>query len=221
MITNKCSPCIALLLRWSSIRAPKGCCYLMRRLCRLGSGLTAPFNRFAKSNVANAAIEFGLAMPILMLLALGGFEMTRFIIIQQKISKTVTTMGDLVARSPSLAASDITNMFNAVDHLMAPYQFGANGRVILSNVSNNGATVKVNWQRFGGGTYSAVSKIGAQNAVASLPAGFTLDVNEDTIVSEIYYNYRPLVAPNIIAAQVVYKVKYYKPRLGALTVINP
>ena len=179
-----------------------------------------PF-KFMKSTGGTALVEFALILPILLMLVLGAFEMTRYIIIQQKISKTVSTMGDLVARSPSLASADITNMYAAVPHLMEPYSIGAKQVVILTNVSNNGSATKVNWQRKGGGTYVANSKIGAVGATAKLPAGFTLAVNEDTIISEIYYSYQPIVAPNIVAAQVIYRAKYYKPRLGALTVINP
>lgn len=178
--------------------------------------------QFTKGRAANVTIEFAFALPVLILLAMGGFEMTRYIIIQQKLSKTVNTMGNLVARSPSLNESDITNMYAAVEHLMDPYPMGARGVVILSSVSNNGTNTRVRWQRKGGGTYSANSQIGnGANATASLPAGFTLDTNEDTIVSEIYYDYSPLVAPNVVASRVIYKVKFYKPRLGALTVINP
>ncbi len=211
-----------MVINFNCAQAPRKRAVALNGLAQSGQALLQRLGRQFMRNVrGNAAIELALAMPILLMLSLGGFEMTRYIIIQQKISKTVNTMGNLVARSPSLAEADMTNMFFAVDHLMDPYIMGANGTVILSDVSNNGATVKVNWQRKGGGTYIASSKIGVQGGVATLPAGFTLAVNEDTVISEIYYNYTPLVAPNIVAAKVIYKVKYYKPRLGALTVMNP
>jgi len=189
---------------------------------RLGThGITFNIRGFFKSTLGAAAVEFALAAPLLILLAVGGFEMTRYIIIQQKISKTANTMGNLVAQNQTISTSIMSSMWPAVDNLMEPYNSDANQVVIISDVGNNGTNTIVNWQVSGGGTYSGSSKIGTAGHNATLPTGFTLATNEDTIVTEMYYNFTPLVAPNIVAAQVLYKVKYYKPRLGALTVMNP
>jgi Flp pilus assembly protein TadG len=177
--------------------------------------------KFKSCRKAAAALEMALVMPLLILLSIGSFELIRYVLIQQKVSKTVTSMSDLVARSPSLSENDMTVMFTAVSHLMEPYAFGSNGRVIISSVSNNGTNVRVRWQRAGGGTLTAVSKIGTAGNTATLPAGFTLATNEDTIVSEVFYNFQPVVAPDVVGAQVMYKVKYNKPRFGALTTISP
>lgn len=173
-----------------------------------------------QSRQATAAVEFGLALPILMLLAMGGFEMTRYILIMQKLSKTVSTMADLVSRSQTISNTDLTNMYYAVSHLMEPYTFSSNGVVIISDISNNGTKNIVNWQVSGGGTFSATSKVGTSGGTATLPANFNLSVNEDTISSEIFYNYSPLIAPNIVAAKVIYEIKFYKPRLGTLTTLG-
>ena len=177
--------------------------------------------KFLRNNNAVAAVEMALAFPILLLLSLTGFEMTRYIIIQQKVSKTVASMSDLVARLPSVSESQITNIFTVTDDLMSPYTFTTNGRVIISSISNDGTTTKVDWQRFGGGTLSQVSKIGTQGNAPTLPVGFTLASGEETIVAEVYYSYSPLVIPTTLGQTLIYKVKYNKPRLGALTTVKP
>lgn len=179
------------------------------------------YRTFRKSKTGTAAIEMALLLPLLVLLSVSSFELIRYVLIQQKISKTVTSMSDLVARSPSLSENDMSVMFSAVEHLMEPYAFTTNGRVIISSVSNNGTNVRVRWQRFGGGTMTATSRVGTAGNTATLPTGFTLATNEDTIVAEIFYNFQPVVAPNTVAAQTIYKVKYNKPRFGALTAVNP
>ena len=75
-------------------------------------------------------------------------------------------------------------------------------------------------QRRGGGNKTTASRIGTQGGAATLPSGFTLATNENTIVAEIYYDYRPVVAPRIVAASTNYKVKFNMPRLGALDVLR-
>ena len=178
------------------------------------------FRRFIKSKSGSAVVELALAFPVLLLLGFGGFEMTRYILIQQKISKTVSSMSDLVARSPTIASTDLTAMYYAVPHLMEPYDNTSGTIVIISSVINYGSGPVVAWQSSGGGTKNAASKIGVQGGVATLPTGFTLATNENTIISEMYYDYMPVVAPKIMAGGTVYKVKFNMPRLGALDVLH-
>lgn len=178
------------------------------------------FKRFIRNNRGSAVVELALAFPVLLLLGFGSFEMTRYILIQQKISKTVSSMSDLVARSPSISNAEMTAMFQAVPHLMDPYNRADDMVVIISSVVNYGSGPVVAWQRRGGGNIATASRIGTQGNAATLPAGFTLSTNENTIVSEMYYNFRPVVAPNIVGATTNYKVKFNMPRLGALDVIK-
>lgn len=173
-----------------------------------------------KNNRASAAVELALALPILILLCFGGFELTRFILINQKISKTVSSMSDLVARSPSISATELTQMFNAVPHLMDPYNESSNMVVIISSVVNYGDGPEITWQQSGGGTKSATSNIGVAGGNATLPDGFTLATNENTIVAEIYYEFSPVIAPDIIAGGTLYKRRFNMPRLGSLETLN-
>lgn len=178
------------------------------------------FKKFVNNIRASAAVELALSFPILIMLCFGGFEMTRYILIQQKISKTVSSMSDLVARSPSISATELTQMFNAVTHLMEPYNDSGDILVIISSVVNYGAGPVVTWQQSGGGTKSAVSQIGVVGGSAVLPDGFTLATNENTIIAEMYYDFNPIVAPDIVATTTVYKRRFNMPRLGSLETLN-
>ena len=196
---------------YTSLRFSKNCAISLSLAC---------FGNFARNNRGNAVIELALALPVMLMLGFGGFEMTRYILIQQKISKTVSSMSDLVARSPSISNTEVTQMFNAVPHLMAPYYTPADAVVIISSVANYGSGPVITWQRSGGGTKATLSAIGTQGGAATLPAGFTLNTNENTIVAEIYYDYDPVVAPNILAASTLYKARFNMPRLGRLDTIK-
>ncbi|PIR33564.1 MAG: hypothetical protein COV36_02425 [Alphaproteobacteria bacterium CG11_big_fil_rev_8_21_14_0_20_44_7] len=177
-------------------------------------------SRFKSDNSGMMAVEFALLLPVLLILFLGGFEVTRYVLLQQKISKTTSSMSDLISRLPSVSEAEISNSFNAVQHLMEPYFQNSDIKVIISSVFNNGGDVEIYWQRCGGGTLSAASQIGDVGDVPVLPNGFTLDDGEEAIIAEVFYSFTPVIAPDFIAVNSVYKVRVTKPRLGALITIS-
>lgn len=104
--------------------------------------------------------------------------------------------------------------------MMQPYAFSVNGRVIVTSVAQTAASPAmptVRWQYCGGGTLSATSRIGTVNGNAAIPPQITLALNDDVIVAEIFYTYTPIFGNWIIGNTNLYKVAYYKPRLGALS----
>jgi Flp pilus assembly protein TadG len=178
------------------------------------------FKRFFLNNKALAAVEFALIVPVLLLLFLGGFELTRYVLIYQKISKTTGSMSDLISRSPELYEIDISNSFSAVEHLLAPYYVEAEVKVIISSIMDDGTGNRINWQRCGGGTLDVDSEVGQQGEYVALPAGFDLTLNEDTILAEVYFQYESVVGIDITSNGIIRKARYNKPRLGALTSIK-
>lgn len=176
--------------------------------------------RLLKNNSGVVTVEFVLVVPVLLLLFLGGFELTRFVLLYQKVSKTTSTMSDLISRLPSVTEAEIDNSYNAVQHLMEPYYNQANIKVVMTSIINDGDDNYINWQRCGGGDLVANSALGQEGGVVTLPAGFSLEEGEDTIVAEVFYSFTPVIAPDTIAAQEIYKIRYTKPRLGALISIS-
>lgn len=176
--------------------------------------------RLAKNNSGVAAVEFALTVPILLVLFVGGFELTRYVLLFQKVSKTSSTMSDLISRLPSATEAEIENSYNAVQHLMEPYYDEADVKVVISSISNDGEDDLISWQRCGGGSLVAQSRLGRQGDAVVLPEGFDLDENENTIVAEVFYSFSPVVAPNTVGAQEIYKIRFTKPRLGALVDIS-
>ena len=45
------------------------------------------------------AVEAAMAVPVLAVLLLGGVEVTRFVLLNQKLERTSATVADLVSRS--------------------------------------------------------------------------------------------------------------------------
>ena len=166
-----------------------------------------------------AAIEFAIALPFIMLLTLGGFEMTRQIIINQKLEKSCFTISDIVTQSQTVTKAQLAQTMMAAEEIMMPYDFPNDGLVIVTSVTKAvGATPKVSWQYTGGGKLSATTKIGAVGAVATLPNGLVLNDKDNIIISEIFYHYTPFFQGfSVFTSPILYKVIVFKPRLGTLT----
>lgn len=178
--------------------------------------------RFRRARDGAAIVEFALIIPVLMLLLFGGVEITRTVLIHQKLNKTVMTMADLVTQSEEPTVADINRLFDATRHLMQPFDFNTDGIVIISSVGRrDGNAAMVNWQRTGGGSYSATSQVGCSGCLANLPAGFAMRDGEDAIVAEVYFDHTILLEMGIINGAEIYKQAIYRPRLGAMDVLNP
>lgn len=180
--------------------------------------------RMVNNEQGVAAIEFALCVTVLMLFFLGSVELTRYILIVQKLEKTVSMITDVTTQtdpnSAPLTASTMQQIFTATSDMMKPYPFGANGLVIVTDVTKTGtANPVINWQYCnGGGTLSATSAIGtAKGATATLPAGFSMAAGEEVVIGEIFYQFSPITTQEIVPATTVYRTAVFMPRLGALT----
>lgn len=166
-----------------------------------------------------AAIEFGLALPVLLTLVYGVIEITRYVLISQKVEKLAHTTADLVAQSATVDTAGLDQVLDAAAHIMRPHAMGENSRVIISSLyraaGNSGA--RVNWCYRGGGSLASASAIGELNAVPAMPGGFTFNERENVISAEVFYRFAPLITTQFFEPLTIYRAAFYKPRLGALT----
>ncbi len=188
--------------------------------------ITHSFRKFRKSEDGVAYLEFAITLPFLIALLMGAIEMTRYILITQKVEKVAVTIADVVSQGSTISTTDLNNIINAAQQVMLPYTFSSNGYVIITSVKQTGAyTVsnppRVNWQYKGGGTWAQNSQIGTTGTAAVLPNSMTLFDKDNIIVTEIFYNFQPIIATNgIIGTTSLYKVGVFKPRLGDLSTLS-
>lgn len=165
-----------------------------------------------------AATEFALMFPVLMLFLLGSFELSRYIIVNQKIDHVAYTTADVVGQETSITTAQLNDIMSAATEIMDPFEFGENGIVIVSSVEQDPTEGPViRWQRLGGGTLDRGSRLGEEGDIAVLPDGFTLNDNDNIIVAEVFYDYLPSVTEEFFTSRENYKVAYFKPRYGSLT----
>lgn len=170
----------------------------------------------------NVAVEFALALPLLLLMLLASAELGRFVLLNQKIDRVAVTMSDLVARVETISESDIDDIFNAAAQVAAPFDLDGLGRVVVSSVINDdGEGPTIAWQRSGGGSFAASSEIGTEGGPAALTDEFAVREGETAIISEVFFNFTPFLSELIVAPRVISRRAHHRPRLGALDSIDP
>lgn len=148
-----------------------------------------------------ALVEFALCAPLLLTLFFGVVELTRFIVIMQKVERASYSLSNMTiqylpAQNPVVSAANeisednITgNVFPQLSRIMAPNNANEDLRVIITSVVNTAVTppptVTINWQIAGGGilanadTFSIVNGLtpaAISPAVQNTPATFTPEI---------------------------------------------
>jgi Flp pilus assembly protein TadG len=178
--------------------------------------------RFWKAESGSAAIEFGLVISILIVILMGCFEAGRYILLNQKLDRTSTSVADLIAQANGITAGVLSDTYAAAGEQTLPFNLADHGRVIISSIYKpDTSTAKVQWQCTGGGSYtSATSHIGSEGGNAAMPTTFTVDVGENVVAAEVFYDYEPFLFEGIFQPAVFRHTSFMRPR-GSLLVTDP
>lgn len=165
--------------------------------------------------------EAALTLSMLVTLALGGIEIGRFVLLNQKLERVAAAVSDLVAQAETLNEADIASIFDAVRSVAAPFPFADSGVAIVSSIAAAGAAPpSIVWQRIGAGANAQGSRIGAAGEAPELPAGLTVAPGHTLIAAEVNYRYVPWVFPDLIGARDLYHSAFFRARYGALTAVE-
>ena len=183
----------------------------------------SPLRLLSSGESGVAIVDFALVAPVLVFLFMGGVEISRFALLNQKLSRVATNASDLVSQSEFLTEDDMEQVFIATQFSLEPFELDDDGVVILSSVSteDNPDDPRVNWQRSGGGTGSFSSRVGNPGGPADLPFGYEMKANRNIIVSEVYFEFEPLFFGGVITPKQLSHFAIYRPRLGSLSEILP
>jgi Flp pilus assembly protein TadG len=133
------------------------------------------------------AVEFALLLPALLLLYLGGYELTRALSTYRKVTDTTTEIASIVSQYSTMSSSDVSSVLGASTQIMAPNST-ANLKLVLSEISTDAhSNATVTWsQAYNGGTV-----LTAGSAV-TLPAGLAM-ANTSYILVQTAYSYTPTI----------------------------
>lgn len=177
---------------------------------------TPGLRRFAGDLRGGAMLEFAFAMPVLIGLLMGGIEFARFALVNQKMERVTSFVGDFVARAEALDASDFDDYFAAAAQLGVPFDLFSDGNIMVTSVTGEAGGPEVLWQQVGTGAVSEASEVGVPGDPAVLPEDFNVDEGEGLVVTEVWFDFEPLMLPGLVPSRRLYYQAIYRPRNTAI-----
>lgn len=169
---------------------------------------------FATQSNGSVLLESAFLIPVLLLLLMGGIEVSRFILLDQKIARVASNAADLTSRTVDPSTADINQVFSAVEYIAEPFELGDEDLVIISSVSRpvGADSNQMDWQLTGGGGGSKPSRVGVVGGDPNLPDVVVLREGQGIIVGEAFYTYEPFFFDGFIDSKTVYHAAFYRPR---------
>ena len=200
------------------------------------TALLGKIQRLAQDVRGVAYLEFALAVPFLLMLFAGSVDVTRMVLLHQKVDKAVFTVGDLATQlQAQTGVCAIVGQWEetVVRDMLQPFQYDrSNYRFLVSSVvgrhpngnPNGPVRDRIEWRynpQNGG-----ISVIGAYSApyaqTATMPPQISgLRTDERVIVTEMRYRFTPLIPQlsNLVPHD-FHKASYFRSRVstpGALS----
>lgn len=161
---------------------------------------------FHRSRSGLAALEFAIILPIMVLLYLGGFEVSEAFIINRKVTHATSVLGDLVAQAKTISDQEMSNILDAVSAVMNPYPT-EDMHIIVSGVAidkDGAATIAWSDAR-NTGAY-------AEGSAYTLPDGIN-QANTFLVAAEVSYAYTPTFGHTLTGTFDLHDEFYLRPRL--------
>ena len=172
-----------------------------------------PLRRFLRDKRGVSAVEFAMLLPLMITLYLGGVEVSSAIAVDRKVTQVARTVGDLVAQSTSVNATDMTNILNAASSVVQPYSPSLIQVTVLRVDIDANGVAKVVWSKTLNGTARAV------NSTVTLPAALNT-ANTSLIWAESQYAYTPTIGYVITGTMTLKDQIYMRPRLSDTVACN-
>ncbi|MGE0230353.1 MAG: TadE/TadG family type IV pilus assembly protein [Flavobacteriaceae bacterium] len=161
---------------------------------------------FAKAREGVSAVEFALVLPILILLYLGGTELSHGITVDRKLTAMTSSVADLVSQAAIIEDDEMTGIFNAVSAILAPYD-ASDATVVVSSIKvDNNGVAKVQWSD---GFHAAKRATGS---TVTLPSGIA-ENGTSIILAEGTFTYSPQFGAAFTGPLTLTDKFYLRPRV--------
>lgn len=163
------------------------------------------------------ALEFALIAPLLIAMVLGTIEVGRYVLLNQKISKTIFALGDLVTRKNTLTAFDVAQSFPLASKTLAPFDTTVNQ---LS--SRTSMRVSAFNRPVGSAKAQRVWNCAVGTSITAPTPALNIQENEGIFLVEIAYNYKTIFVPtalnNFFNSQdvIIYRQQVVRPRTASI-----
>jgi Flp pilus assembly protein TadG len=139
-----------------------------------------------------ASIEFAVALPALVVMFMGVFEVSQALIVYMKVIDVADTVSDLIAQQSTIASSDIDNYYIAGQLVMTP-SAPAGLRLAVASVTfdpvNPAAPPTVAWHVEEGGAAAMGDLVTAVSGLGSICPHGGANPCDSVIVAQAGYTY--------------------------------
>jgi Flp pilus assembly protein TadG len=187
----------------------------MTRLRQSAELLLQRFRRFRRDRRGVGAVEFALIAPLLLSLYITSFELTIGLSMSKRVTRTASTIADLVTQQSSVKPAYLTTMVDVAESIFTPYA-PENLKVNITGISVDGSgnpKVAWSWSENGGKPYGTGTVV---NAVPDdMRTANTFLVRAEVSVTHQILMFMPAIMPSEIKTLTLRREFFYRQRVGS------
>ena len=170
--------------------------------------------RLRRDQGGAAAIEFALIAPFAVALYMGFAELTMAMMADHRVAHAAAVVGDLVAQSPSVSPSDLTDIFQVGSAILSPFTATPLKMRITSVVADANGIPKVSWSQGSG-----MTAMTGGTAVGGFPPTL-LQPGDSVIQADVSYQYTSPLGLTLPTPITFSNTFYLKPRQSASVTLS-
>lgn len=167
---------------------------------KLSARLRSALRRFRGARDGVAAVEFAYIAPILLVMLMATFEISRAVSIDRRLNAVSAMASELVAREESVDQEDLKNIYRSLAHALKPYNDGSLVVRLIQVRTDTSGDTKVEWSteistasvtETGEGSTPSLSTPYSQCTNYSIDSDLQQNGTR-VVVAEVGYNYAPI-----------------------------
>ncbi len=179
------------------------------------TGSLAHRSRIVGDMAGAVAVEFALLLPVMLTLLFGSYEISNLLLADMKLAAAAQSAADLVATSPSLAASDFTNVTSAAGQVMTPLPTANQLKIAYASITYSTGAPKIDWHvETNGATPVTMGTIPGGADMTEL-GGTSYGSEDSVIVVELQYAYAAPISYVLKNSWTLTEAAFVRPRYVA------
>ena len=177
--------------------------------------------RLARDNRGNAAIEFAMIVPLMLVMFFGTIEFSSAVAVDRKLSLVSQGLADLASRYATVTDVDITNFFKIGDAMLTPYSSTLLKTTITEvYIDPTSGVARAQWSK-GDAARGDSSTVPVPANLIARDASNKIIAGQYLIFAETSYLYTPAVGYVMGVAGVPLSQKMYmRPRVASCVLYN-